>query len=159
MQLIGLGISSSITRLPPFRGDSAETNVTCSFIKSPTPYKGFRIVTKRPAYDALPRDCVLYGLRRQAPRLQRSLNHECLGFAFTLAHHQGVAFPHAGLSTAISPSLRICADRCGKTALEIQNDPATRDDVVLCARAQRGVQVRIAREEITYLSPQANETK
>jgi len=46
-----------------------------------------------------------------------------------------------------------------KKPSEVHSNAATRHDVVLSARTQQDIQVWIAREEIAYLSPQANEAK
>ena len=54
---------------------------------------------------------------------------------------------------------RVSARRLFGRASVAQDDAAARYDVVLGAGIQRDVQAWIAREEITYLSSQANETK
>src|SRR5579859_5369965 len=54
---------------------------------------------------------------------------------------------------------RVSARRLLGKASVAQNDAAARHDVVLGDGIQRDVQAWIAREEITYLSSQANETK
>ena len=73
------------------------------------------------------------------------------------------------ICTEIGGTVRLCGNQGNKSTRravcseqetsETQNDAGTRHDVVLGARTQPHVQVWIARQEITYFSTKANETK